>query len=67
MVYAESLLNGTPILYSKGVLGFDGVFSGVGSAVDPWSVESIREGIREVLIKNENYRSNIRNLQKPEH
>jgi L-malate glycosyltransferase len=25
LVYAESLLNGTPILYSKGVVGFDGV------------------------------------------
>lgn len=62
MVYAESLLNGTPILYSKGVLGFDGVFSGVGSAVDPLSVESITEGIRDILIKNENYRSNIRKL-----
>jgi len=62
MVYAESLLNGTPILYSKGVLGFEGVFNDVGPSVDPWSVESIREGIRDVLTENENYRRNIRTL-----
>ncbi len=62
MVYAESLLNGTPILYSKGVLGFEGVFSGVGAAVDPWSIESIQEGIRNILTQNENYRRNIKNL-----
>jgi hypothetical protein len=62
MVYAESLLNGTPILYSKGVLGFEGVFNGVGPAVDPWSVESIRDGIRDVLTENEKYRRNIKKL-----
>lgn len=62
MVYAESLINGTPILYSKGVLGFEGVFEGIGPAVDPWSVESIREGIRDVLTENENYRRNIEKL-----
>lgn len=62
MVYAESLLCGTPILYSKGVLGFEGVFTGVGPAVDPWSVESIREGIRDVLNENEKYRDNIKQL-----
>jgi glycosyltransferase involved in cell wall biosynthesis len=64
MVYAESLLNTTPILYSKGVLGFEGVFNGVGPAVDPWSVRSIREGIRDILNENENYRKNIRELSK---
>jgi len=62
MVYAESLLCGTPILYSKGVLGFEGVFSGVGSAVDPFSVESIRDGIRNIITENETYRRNIRKL-----
>jgi glycosyltransferase involved in cell wall biosynthesis len=62
MVYAESLLCGTPILYSRGVLGFEGVFKGVGAAVDPWSVESIQEGIRDILNENEKYRDNIKQL-----
>ena len=62
MVYAESLLNGTPVLYSKGVLGFDGVFNGIGPAVDPWSVESIRDGIRDILNENMQYRNKIREL-----
>lgn len=63
MVYAEALLNGTPILYSKGVLGFDGVFNDIGIAVDPFSVNSISEGIRNLIYQNRKYREHIKNLK----
>jgi glycosyltransferase involved in cell wall biosynthesis len=62
LVYAESLLNGTPILYSKGVIGFHGVFKNVGSAVNPYSVDSIKKGIINILDKNGFYREEIRRL-----
>jgi L-malate glycosyltransferase len=62
LVYAEALLNGTPILYSKGVLGFEGVFENVGSAVDPNSIESIKSGIIDLLDRNEFYRNEIHKL-----
>ncbi|MDZ7331569.1 MAG: glycosyltransferase [candidate division KSB1 bacterium] len=60
-VYAEALLNGTPILYSKGT-GFDGLFEGVGVAVDPHSIPSIREGLLNIMDRNEFYRTEIRRL-----
>lgn len=63
MVYAEALLNGTPILYSKGVLGFDGVFNDIGVACDPFSVSSIAHGIRDLIYKNRKYRENIKKLK----
>jgi len=62
MVYAESLLNGTPIMYSKGYLGFDGYFDGVGTGVDPQSIESIKNGIEELLNNGSQYRKNIEYL-----
>lgn len=61
VAYAESLLCGTPILYSKGT-GFDGVFKDVGVSVDPFSVESIAKGIEEIIEKNGFFRSNIKHL-----
>ena len=62
LVYAESLLNGTPIMYSKNRLGFDGFFEGVGVGVDPLDVSSIKDGIMD-LYKNGNvYRENIKRL-----
>lgn len=64
MVYAESLLNGTPILYSKDCMGFDGVFENVGPAVNPYSVRSIAEGIKELVKNNSFYRKNIAALRK---
>ena len=63
MVYAESLLNGTPIMYSKNYLGFDGYFDGVGAGVDPKSVESIKDGIIDLLDNGDNYRKNIDELE----
>ena len=51
MVYAEALLNGTPILYSKDT-GFDGLFDNVGVVVDPHSLVSIGEGLRKIVQKN---------------
>lgn len=60
-VYAEALLNGTPILYSRST-GFDGLFEGVGVAVDPHSVTSIREGLVGIMDRNDYYRKEIRRL-----
>jgi glycosyltransferase involved in cell wall biosynthesis len=62
LVYAEALLNGTPILYSRGVIGFHGVFKNVGAAVKPHSVDSIKKGLINILEKNEFYREEIRRL-----
>jgi glycosyltransferase involved in cell wall biosynthesis len=62
MVYAEALINGTPILYSRGT-GFDGLFENVGEAVDPRSVESIKNGLIRIIEKNQFYRDNISRLQ----
>lgn len=63
MAYAEALINGTPIVYSKGS-GFDGMFEGVGSAVAPDSVESIGAGIIDVIRNNSFYRERIGELRK---
>ena len=62
MVYAEALMNGIPIMYSKHRLGFDGVFEGVGVGVDPLSVESIVNGIKDLLSNRNNYRRRISEL-----
>lgn len=61
IVYAESLLCGIPILYSKGT-GFDGFFENIGVAVDPHSISSIANGINDLIDKNEFYRANIKRL-----
>ncbi len=63
MVYAESLLNGTPIMYSKDTMGFDGMFENVGVGVNPSSVESIAAGIRNLIDNNSSYRKHINELQ----
>ncbi len=63
MVYAESLLNGTPILYSKDCLGFDGIFENIGPAVNPYSVSSIENGIRDLKINHVYYREKINEMQ----
>jgi glycosyltransferase involved in cell wall biosynthesis len=62
LVYAESLLNGTPILYSKNRLGFDGFFEDVGPAVNPASIDSIKTGITDCILKSKIYRGNIEKL-----
>ena len=62
MVYAEALMNGTPIMYSNNRLGFDGVFEGVGTGVDPLSISSIVEGIKNLSSNSVNYRKRIREL-----
>ncbi len=63
MVYAEALMNGTPIMYAKNRLGFDGVFDGVGTGVEPLSVGSIVEGIKDLLLNGNNYRKRISELK----
>ena len=62
LVYAESLLNGTPIMYSSGYLGFDGFFDGVGVGVDPMSTDSIADGIIDLINNGDSYRQNIKKL-----
>lgn len=64
LVYAEALINGTPILYSKNCLGFDGYFDNVGAAVDPLSVNSIRDGILDCISKNLFYQETINELNR---
>jgi glycosyltransferase involved in cell wall biosynthesis len=63
MVYAEALINGTPILYSKDT-GFDGLFENVGVAVNPHSRTSIEQGLREIVDKNASCRKAIKDLKK---
>ena len=62
--YAEALQNGTPILYSKGYLGFDGFFENVGVGVNPKSIEAIKNGILDLLINGNKYRKQINILMK---
>lgn len=64
MVYAESLICGIPILYSKNRLGFDGFFDGVGAAVEALSVNSIKQGIKDIISNNHLYRARISQLNK---
>lgn len=64
LVYVEALMNGTPIMYSTNCLGFDGLYEGVGVGVDPYSVESISEGIMTLHEKQEEFSENIRMLSK---
>lgn len=59
LVYAEALLNGTPILYSRNRLGFDGFFENVGPKVNPRSVESIKAGILECAEREQNLKKEI--------
>ena len=63
MVYAEALLNGTPIMYTKDALGFDGIFENVGVGVHAGSVNSITEGIKILRKKNPLFRETISNLR----
>ena len=63
LVYAESLLNGTPIMYSKDCMGFDGIFEGVGVGVNPFSVKSIADGIQDLMKNHSSYRKTIERLQ----
>jgi glycosyltransferase involved in cell wall biosynthesis len=62
LVYAESIINGTPILYSKNHLGFDGYFENVGVAVNPMSINSIKTGILNCISNNDVYRNHIKEL-----
>lgn len=64
MVYAESLINGTPILYSKKVLGFDGVFENVGASANPFDTLSIKQSIEDIIANNEFYRKTIAELKR---
>lgn len=62
VVYAESLLCGVPILYSKNT-GFDGIFNNVGFAVNPHSIISIAEGIKYIDENNDYLKNKIYELK----
>ena len=57
MVYVEALLCGIPILYSRGT-GIEGFVDCINAkvGVDPGSVESITEGLEDLLKNQEDYR-----------
>lgn len=57
MVYVEALLCGIPILYSRGT-GIDGFVDWIPAkaGVDPGSVESITEGLEDLLQNQEDHR-----------
>lgn len=63
MVYLEALRSGVPFLHSRNA-GVDGWFDGLGIsvAVDPGSVASIADGIRQLLEEQEAMRRRIREL-----
>ncbi len=63
MVYAEALQNGTPIMYSRGYLGFDGFFENVGVGVDPKSIDSIKDGILDLVKNGDKHRRHIEKLK----
>ncbi len=54
LVYVEALTQKMKILYSKGE-GIDGLFADVGVGVNPFSVDSISAGLRELMINFDNY------------
>lgn len=64
MVYAESLISGVPVLYSKD-WGIDGYFEekSIGYACDPSSVDDIAKGINYLLKHQQELKSKIAALQ----
>src|SRR5690554_676986 len=55
LVYGEALSQGLPILYSKNE-GIDGVFNeSIGVAVNPKSVESIADGLKEIIMNYDRF------------
>jgi glycosyltransferase involved in cell wall biosynthesis len=63
LVYVEALLNGAPILYSRGT-GVDGLFPEAGVSVNPRSVASIARGLRNLCENSEEYRKNVERIRK---
>lgn len=63
MVYLEALRSGVPFLHSRDA-GVDGWFDGLGIsvAVDPESVASIADGIRQLVAEERTMRGRIRDL-----
>lgn len=59
VAYAEALLCGVPILYTKGT-GFDGMFEDVGVSVNSKDVLSIAQGIKKLNKDHERIRETIR-------
>lgn len=54
LVYVEALTQKMRLLYSKGE-GIDGLFADVGVGVNPFSVDSISAGLRELIVNFDNY------------
>lgn len=56
LVYVEAMSQGLPVLYTKGQ-GIDGVFpKEVGERVNPYDKEEIKNALKNLLLKSENYR-----------
>lgn len=49
-------------MFSKGYLGFDGLFDGVGVGVNPRSINSIADGIIDLTNNGEYFKQYIREL-----
>lgn len=64
MVHVEALLAGVPILWSE-KRGIDGFFDGhdIGFRCDPGSIESIVNGIKDLLAYERRLKTNIARLQ----
>ena len=60
LVYAECLSQGLPIIYTLGT-GFDGMYSQgkIGYGVDSHSIESIKEGLLNVIDNYTNLRNHV--------
>lgn len=60
LVYAECLSQGLPLVYTKGT-GFDGIYPQgvVGYGVDSNSIDSIEEGLENIVDHYEEIKSNI--------
>ncbi len=55
LVYLEALTQGLPLLYTKS-RGIDGIFKErIGEAVDPYSVNSIKNGLQKMIANYEEY------------
>lgn len=57
LVYIEALTQNVRLLYSKND-GIDGLLDNVGIAVDPFSVDSIVDGLRKLLLEYESFDGN---------
>lgn len=62
LAYIEALRNGLPIVYSRGA-GVDGFFTEeIGVKVNPFSIDSICNGMRKIIHFHSQYKKNVVNF-----